>query len=99
MSFEVSRGDVVLLLGPSGSGKSTLSLAMNGLIPHAVPAALTGRVEVAGMDAATHSVAATHLPLRLAGEGAAQNLKPYPTTGPLSPSETSLLGPLKSASM
>ena len=57
VSFEVSRGDVVLLLGPSGSGKSTLSLAMNGLIPHAVPAALTGRVEVAGMDAATHSVA------------------------------------------
>ena len=57
VSFEVSRGDVVLLLGPSGSGKSTLSLAMNGLIPHAVPATLTGRVEVAGMDAATHSVA------------------------------------------
>ncbi|MEE2815405.1 MAG: ABC transporter ATP-binding protein, partial [Actinomycetota bacterium] len=57
VSFEVSRGDVVLLLGPSGSGKSPLSLAMNGLIPHAVPATLTGRVEVAGMDAATHSVA------------------------------------------
>ena len=57
VSFEVSRGDVVLLLGPSGSGKSTLSLAMNGLIPHAVPATLSGRVEVAGMDAATHSVA------------------------------------------
>lgn len=57
VSFEVARGDVVLLLGPSGSGKSTLSLAMNGLIPHAVPATLSGRVEVAGMDAATHSVA------------------------------------------
>lgn len=63
VSFEVSRGDVVLLLGPSGSGKSTLSLAMNGLIPHAVPATLSGRVEVAGMDAATHSVAqlSTHI--------------------------------------
>lgn len=63
VSFEVSRGDVVLLLGPSGSGKSTLSLAMNGLIPHAVPATLSGRVEVAGMDAATHSVAqlSTHV--------------------------------------
>ena len=63
VSFAVSRGDVVLLLGPSGSGKSTLSLAMNGLIPHAVPATLSGRVEVAGMDAATHSVAqlSTHV--------------------------------------
>lgn len=63
VSFEVSRGDVVLLLGPSGSGKSTLSLAMNGLIPHAVPATLSGHVEVAGMDAATHSVAqlSTHV--------------------------------------
>lgn len=63
VSFEVSRGDVVLLLGPSGSGKSTLSLAMNGLIPHAVPATLSGRVEVAGMDAASHSVAqlSTHV--------------------------------------
>ncbi|MGP6204815.1 ABC transporter ATP-binding protein [Microbacterium sp. F2] len=62
-SFAVSRGDVVLLLGPSGSGKSTLSLAMNGLIPHAVPATVSGRVEVAGMDAATHSVAqlSTHV--------------------------------------
>ncbi len=57
VSFEVSRGDVVLLLGPSGSGKSTLSLAMNGLIPHAVPATLSGQVEVAGMDTAAHSVA------------------------------------------
>jgi energy-coupling factor transport system ATP-binding protein len=28
---------VVLLLGPSGAGKSTLALALNGLIPHAVP--------------------------------------------------------------
>lgn len=63
VSFEVARGDVVLLLGPSGSGKSTISLAMNGLIPHAVPAAIAGSVEVAGMDTATHTVAqlSTHV--------------------------------------
>lgn len=57
VTFDVSRGDVVLLLGPSGSGKSTISLAMNGLVPHAVPATVTGTVEVAGMDVRTHTVA------------------------------------------
>jgi energy-coupling factor transport system ATP-binding protein len=41
-SFVVNRGEVVLLLGPSGAGKSTLALALNGLVPHAVPATVRG---------------------------------------------------------
>ncbi len=57
VGFEVHPGDVVLVLGPSGSGKSTLTLALNGLIPHAVPAAMDGTVEVDGADTATTSVA------------------------------------------
>jgi energy-coupling factor transport system ATP-binding protein len=56
-SFEVSPGEVVLLLGPSGSGKSTLALAVNGLIPQAVPATVTGSIVVTGLDAATAPVA------------------------------------------
>jgi energy-coupling factor transporter ATP-binding protein EcfA2 len=57
VSFAVRPGDVVLLLGPSGSGKSTLTLAMNGLIPHAVPADIAGTVDVGGMDTAHTTVA------------------------------------------
>lgn len=57
VSFEVQRGEVVLVLGPSGSGKSTLTLALNGLIPQAVPASVSGTVEVNGRDTAQTPVA------------------------------------------
>ncbi|WP_341956365.1 ABC transporter ATP-binding protein [Microbacterium sp. LWH13-1.2] len=52
VTFDVHPGEVVLLLGPSGSGKSTLTLALNGLVPHAVPATMTGSVEAGGLDTA-----------------------------------------------
>lgn len=63
VSFAVHPGEVVLVLGPSGSGKSTLTLALNGLIPHSVPATVRGTVEVAGRDTAEASVAelSTHV--------------------------------------
>ncbi|WP_435749057.1 ABC transporter ATP-binding protein [Microbacterium sp. PMB16] len=53
VTFDIAAGEVVLLLGPSGSGKSTLTLALNGLIPHALPATMTGTVEAGGVDTAT----------------------------------------------
>lgn len=54
ISFTVGRGEFVLLSGPSGCGKSTLARALNGLIPHAVSARMTGRVTVDGLNTATH---------------------------------------------
>lgn len=56
-TFEIAPGEVVLLLAPSGSGKSTLALSLNGLIPQAVPAALSGSVEVDGLDSVATPVA------------------------------------------
>lgn len=50
VTFDIDPGEVVLLLGPSGSGKSTLTLALNGLIPHALPAAMAGSVSAGGID-------------------------------------------------
>lgn len=57
VSFDIRRGEVVLLLGPSGSGKSTLTLALNGLIPHAIPADMTGSIDVGGTLTTASTVA------------------------------------------
>jgi energy-coupling factor transport system ATP-binding protein len=57
VSFDVAPGEVVLLLGPSGCGKSTLALALNGLVPHALPARMLGSVLAGGIDTADATVA------------------------------------------
>ena len=57
VTFDIAPGEVVLLLGPSGSGKSTLTLALNGLIPQAVPADVRGSIRISGRAAETATVA------------------------------------------
>ncbi len=49
LTFAVTPGEVVLVLGPSGSGKSTLTLCLDGLVPHLVEGDYSGEVVVAGL--------------------------------------------------
>ncbi|WP_033290103.1 ABC transporter ATP-binding protein [Amycolatopsis jejuensis] len=50
----VEEGELCLVAGRTGVGKSTLLGAINGLVPHFTGGRLTGSVEVAGLDTATH---------------------------------------------
>jgi energy-coupling factor transporter ATP-binding protein EcfA2 len=49
LTFAVTPGEIVLVLGPSGSGKSTLTLCLDGLVPHLVEGDYSGEVAVAGL--------------------------------------------------
>jgi energy-coupling factor transport system ATP-binding protein len=48
VSFDLPHGHTLLVVGPSGSGKSTLALALAGLIPRDIPAAVTGELLLGG---------------------------------------------------
>jgi energy-coupling factor transport system ATP-binding protein len=56
VSLHIPAGQCVLITGPSGCGKSTLAKALAGLIPHALGAAMSGSIEVAGMDTQSHTI-------------------------------------------
>lgn len=58
LSLEIEAGACVLLTGPSGCGKSTLARVLGGLVPHAIPAQVTGRVQVAGLDILSQTIPA-----------------------------------------
>jgi energy-coupling factor transport system ATP-binding protein len=51
VSLQLAPGELVLLAGRSASGKSTLLRAACGLVPHFHGGEISGRVEVAGIDA------------------------------------------------
>ncbi|MFB9923625.1 ABC transporter ATP-binding protein [Amycolatopsis halotolerans] len=54
VDLTIEEGELCLVAGRTGVGKSTLLGAINGLVPHFTGGTLSGRVEVAGLDTATH---------------------------------------------
>ena len=54
VDLALEDGQLVLVAGRTGSGKSTLLGAINGHVPHFTGGILTGRVEVEGLDTASH---------------------------------------------
>lgn len=58
VSFDIKSGSFVGVIGPTGAGKSTLCMALAGIIPNLADGAMTGLVEVNGMNTSRHSVSA-----------------------------------------
>lgn len=56
INLHIQRGESVLISGPSGCGKSTLARLLTGIIPHAIPAQVDGRVVTGGLDVLKHSI-------------------------------------------
>jgi len=50
LTFSVAAGEFVLLFGDSASGKSTAMQAVCGMIPHIIPADVSGTVKVDGRE-------------------------------------------------
>ena len=53
LSFEISEGEMVLVMGHTGSGKSSLLRLINGLVPHHTGGILAGEIIVDGMSTRT----------------------------------------------
>lgn len=56
VSLRVEAGELMLVAGRSGCGKSTLMRVINGLVPHAYRAQVSGSVVIAGSESANLSI-------------------------------------------
>ncbi|MEY4163692.1 MAG: hypothetical protein RLZZ79_644, partial [Actinomycetota bacterium] len=53
LSFKVSEGELVLVIGHTGAGKSSVLRLINGLVPHHTGGILSGEIKVAGRSTRT----------------------------------------------
>ena len=56
ISFDIAKGEKVLILGPSGSGRSTLAQCLNGIIPNIHKGQAQGQVRIDGQDIFKQSI-------------------------------------------
>jgi energy-coupling factor transport system ATP-binding protein len=56
INLMVEEGTIVGIIGLTGAGKTSLLLTLNGIIPSHIPAEITGRIIVDGIDTKTHSI-------------------------------------------
>lgn len=56
ISFDIVKGEKVLILGPSGSGKSTLAQCLNGIIPNINKGQAQGQVTIDGQEIFNQSI-------------------------------------------
>ncbi len=56
ISFDIVKGEKVLILGPSGSGKSTLAQCLNGIIPNIHKGQAQGQVRIDGQNIFKQSI-------------------------------------------
>ena len=56
ISFDIVKGEKVLILGPSGSGKSTLAQCLNGIIPNIHKGQAKGQVRIDGQNIFKQSI-------------------------------------------
>ena len=74
VSFEVAKGEVVVVIGRSGSGKSTILRCINGMEP-----IQQGRIEVEGEQVDAHSKRVRHIREKVGFVFQSFNLFPYYT--------------------
>lgn len=56
VSFNIKKGEYLVIMGPNGAGKTTLCLFLNGVIPNVTGGTVQGSVRVMGKNTFEHHV-------------------------------------------